>query len=113
MRVIYVAGPFRACNSWEMECNIRRAETVALDVWRAGYVALCPHLNTRFFQGTLPDETWLKGDLEMLSRCDGMVLVAGWEGSAGTIEEIKYARNYGIPVYANVRNLCNQKEWLD
>lgn len=28
MKVIYVAGPFRAPNSWEIEQNIRRAEAL-------------------------------------------------------------------------------------
>ena len=51
--VIYIAGPFRAINSWEVEQNIRHAEEVALEVWRSKAVALCPHTMHRFFQGYL------------------------------------------------------------
>lgn len=29
MKLLYIAGPFRGANSWEMEQNIRRAEEVA------------------------------------------------------------------------------------
>ena len=32
MKVGYIAGPFRGPNSWEIENNIRRAETLALEV---------------------------------------------------------------------------------
>lgn len=68
MRVVYIAGPFRAENAWEIEQNIRRAEEAALELWRAGAAVLCPHTNTRYFQGAAPDHVWLEGDLELLRR---------------------------------------------
>lgn len=36
MRIIYVAGPFRGSNAWEIEQNIRRAEAVGLAVAKVG-----------------------------------------------------------------------------
>ena len=60
MKVVYIAGPFRGPNAWEIEQNIRRAESLALEVWRAGAAALCPYTNTRFFQGAAPDDVWLR-----------------------------------------------------
>jgi len=33
MRVVYIAGPYRAPNAWEIEENIRRAERIALHIW--------------------------------------------------------------------------------
>jgi nucleoside 2-deoxyribosyltransferase len=99
MRLIYVAGPFRAPNSWAIEQNIRRAETVALELWRMGAAVICPHANTRFYQGAAPDEVWLEGDLEMLGRCDAVVLVENWEKSAGTMAERSYAKLHNIPVF--------------
>ena len=71
-KLIYVAGPFRAPNSWEMEQNIRRAEALALEVWKLGLPAICPHANTRFYQGAAPDEVWLEGDIEIMRRCDAV-----------------------------------------
>jgi nucleoside 2-deoxyribosyltransferase len=99
MRMIYVAGPFRANNSWSMEQNIRRAEAIALELWLLGAAVLCPHANTRFFQGAAPDDVWLTGDLEMLGRCDAVVLAENWEKSSGTKAEIDYARLHNIPVF--------------
>ncbi|OFV81968.1 MAG: hypothetical protein A2Y78_00085 [Acidobacteria bacterium RBG_13_68_16] len=99
MIVVYIAGPFRGPNSWEIESNIRRAETLALEVWRAGAAVLCPHTNTRYFQGAAPDEVWLDGDLEMLRRCDAVLLTADWQRSSGARAERAEAIRVGIPVY--------------
>lgn len=98
MKVIYVAGPFRGPNSWEIEQNIRRAETLALEVWRAGAAALCPHTNTRFFKGAADDRVWLDGDLELLARCDAILMTPDWERSSGARAERDFAIERGLPV---------------
>lgn len=101
--VVYIAGPYRAkpnaANQWQQEQNIRRAEEVAHRVWEMGAAALCPHGNSRFFQGSLPDSVWLDGDLAMLNKCDAVLMIAGWEESAGAIAEQQFALDHGIPVF--------------
>ena len=109
MKLIYVAGPFRATNSWDMEANIRRAETLALEVWRAGAAAICPHSNTRFYQGAAPDEVWLDGDLEMVRRSDALVMTPDWERSSGARGEHDLAVGLGIPVFYDIEGL---RIWL-
>ncbi len=100
MRVIYIAGPFRAENAWEVEQNIRLAETAALAVWRYGAVPLCPHTMNRFYQGAASVEVWLKGDLELLRRCDAVLVVGDFTKSVGTREEIRVAtEEMKIPVF--------------
>jgi hypothetical protein len=108
MVVVYVAGPFRGKDSWEMENNIRRAEALALEVWREGMAALCPHANTRFFQGAAPDTTWLEGDLELLRRCDAVLLTRDWARSVGAREEKRFAESLGIPCFQTLEALL---EW--
>lgn len=105
MKVIYVAGPYRGPNAWAIAQNIRRAEELALDVWRLGAVALCPHLNSMHFDGVLPDETWLNGDLELMSRCDAVILAPGWHASSGAQAEVQQARGR-IPVFECLGNLA-------
>lgn len=98
MQVAYIAGPFRAENAWEIEQNIRRAENVALEYWRDGYAVICPHTNTRFFQGAAPDSVWLQGDIEIMRRCDLVVFIPGWELSDGCRAEMDICREEGIHV---------------
>jgi hypothetical protein len=104
--VIYIAGPFRSkkntIDQWEQTQNIRRAEALALEVWRAGHIAICPHLNTLHFQGCLPDEVWLEGDLEIVRRCDAVLLTEGWRNSAGARREVEEARRHGKAVAADL-----------
>ena len=105
MTLVYIAGPFRAPNSWLMEQNIRRAEEYALIAWRMGAAVICPHTNTRFFQGAAPDNVWLEGDLEMVMRCDVVFAIPGWKDSEGAKEEVRTALAMGIPVVHNLEEL--------
>lgn len=105
MKVIYVAGAYRAKTIHGVLSNIRRAEAVAAKVWEAGYVALCPHLNSAFFDGITSDDNFLAGTLELLRRSDGLVLVPGWGESKGTHGELDYCRFHNIPIYKNVEEL--------
>lgn len=105
--VVYVAGPFRGRDAYEIECNIRRAEAVALEVWRLGCAALCPHANTRYFQGAADDAVWLTGDLAMLARCDALVLTPDWARSSGAAAERDFAIRRGLPVFESVDALAD------
>jgi hypothetical protein len=112
MKLIYVAGPFRGPNSWVIECNVREAETMALEVARMGAVPLCPHSMTRFFQGTLPDEYWLEATLEMLRKCDAVVFTARWSQSAGARAENEEAKRLGLPRFFADHGLTALENWL-
>ena len=98
MRLVYIAGPYRGPNTWAIEQNIRRAEDVAAQVWRAGLAAMCPHANSRHMDGITTDENFLAGTLEMLRRCDAVLLVEGWERSSGSRAEVQEAMRLGLPV---------------
>lgn len=109
MRLVYIAGPYRASNNWLIERNVRRAEELALQVWEAGAVGVCPHTMTRYYQGTLPDEVWLAGDLEILRRCDAVLTAPHWHISHGATEEVNEARRLGLPVFDDVASVSR---WL-
>lgn len=99
MTVVYIAGPFRGAHAWAVHQNIERAQAAAYRVWEAGMVALCPHNNTRHFDGTLTDQLWLEGALELMRRCDVVFMVAGWERSAGARAERQRAAACGMQVF--------------
>lgn len=105
MKVIYVAGPFRAATPWRVEQNVRRAEELALEVWKMGHAAICPHTNARFFSGEAPDEVWLEGDLAILKKCDAIIFVEGWKESSGSVVEHKFAVHRGIAFFYDLEDL--------
>ncbi len=109
MKVVYIAGPYRGPNAWDIEQNIRRAEELSLEVWKIGAAALCPHTNTRHFQGAAPDDLWLEGDLEMLRRCDAVLMVPGWQRSQGALAEREEALVRGLQVFYNIGML---RAWI-
>lgn len=112
MKIVYVAGRFNADTHWEVEQNVRRAEALAMEVARLGAMPLTPHCNTRNFHGLsgVTHEFWYEGTLELLRRCDALILVPGWEGSKGTAAEREEAFRKHIPQFHDLRSL---QDWLD
>lgn len=100
MKVIYIAAKYRAKTEWEVAQNIRAEEQAAIFVWQHGAAALCPHKNTAMLGGVpgCPDHVWLRGDSEMLVRCDAVFAIRGWRESTGASEEVEIARMNRIPV---------------
>ena len=110
MKLIYIAGRYRdSRGEYYVRCNIREAERCALFVWQFGGVAICPHKNTAGLGGAynIPDEVWLNGDMEIMSRCDAVWAIPGWDTSEGAMNEVKNAKVWGLPV------LYNQAEVLE
>lgn len=98
--IVYTAGPYRDRDgAYAVQQNIRQAEEVALQLWRAGYTVICPHKNTAMFDGAIPEDAILCGYLEVVQRCDLVVMLPGWELSEGSILEKQIADSEGIPVY--------------
>lgn len=99
MKVVYIAGPFTASDSWRRERNVRRAEELGFIVAGAGAMPLIPHANTRYFDGTMSAQFWYEGTLELLRRCDAVAVCEGYEESKGTKAEIAEAMERGLPVF--------------
>lgn len=110
MRLIYVAGPFSAPTQFEVDANIRRAEELGLEVARLGASPVIPHANTRSLHLQVPQVFMLEATLELMRRCDALVLVEGWQDSQGTRDEMCEAHFLGLPVFYTLFGL---KSWLE
>lgn len=116
--LIYVAGPYRAATRDAIAHNIDAARQIGISAAALGWFPVIPHANTAHMELDLPDlgdEFWLRGTLEMMERCDAVVLVPGWEHSAGTKGEIARADALRIPVFRTLDALptaCAFIEWL-
>jgi nucleoside 2-deoxyribosyltransferase len=101
MKVIYIAGKYRGPTPWAVEQNIRAAEEVAARVIQAGMMPLCPHKNTAHMEGLADDQFFLAGTLELMRRCDAVLLVPNWRDSAGARAEAAEAERMGLPVFGD------------
>ena len=108
-KLVYVAGPYRAATREAVEQNVAAARHVGRLVARMGMMPVMPTVNTAFFDFDFPgesdDQFWLDGTLELMSRCDAVVMVDGWKLSDGAKVEVIEANRIGIPVYMNTSEL--------
>jgi hypothetical protein len=99
--IVYIAGPYRARTIFGVIWNIIRAYLVAVKYWQKGHVCICPHMNSalmNYFRGLNDDNIWLKGDLDILARCDKIVMSGDWLKSSGSRAELDYAIKYRLKV---------------
>jgi len=99
MKLIYISGAYRNATENGLFENIMHAREVAVKLWQENWVVICPHLNTLFMGGVCEEEVWLKGDLEILSRCDGIYLLKNWRESSGAVMEKALAEELGLEIW--------------
>lgn len=112
--VLYVAGKYRGATREAVAANIDKARQVGVLAAAFGWYPLIPHCNTAHMEDALPeagDAFWLGGTLEVMTRCDALVLVPGWEASEGAQAEIAEADRLHIPVYRSPNLLPSASEF--
>lgn len=113
--VIYVAGPYRSSTREGVELNIQAARAVGLLCCRKGWSPIIPHANTGHLDAVDPsigDEFWLASTMELLRRCDAVVLVPGWDRSSGTKAEIEEAQRLDLPIFSSENTLPTGAKFL-
>lgn len=101
MKICYISGPYRGkskiklINKLQVIRNIIQARKVARKLWKQDYAVVCPHSNSAL----MPDNRVMDGYMEILKRCDMIVMIPGWEESAGARFELQGARRWNIKAY--------------
>lgn len=117
MKVVYVAAPFTADTNWGILLNVIEAKKLALSVAKFGAMPMCPHGNTESFHGTMTAEFWYKGTMELLKRCDAIVMHPNWLHSIGCKNEHDYAENNRMKIFYYDKTqgfaFTGFKEWVD
>jgi hypothetical protein len=111
IRVVYVAGAFRAKTQWGIKKNVDKAEEASLMLWKMGYAVICPHTMTKNFQNECPDDVWLDGCLELLRRADAIYMLDNWRFSIGSCEEYRLAQELGLTLMGDVTQDDRFKEY--
>lgn len=107
-RLIYIASPYTV---GDQALNVRRQIEVADELLKRGHIAYCPCLN-HFWHIISPKswETWLKIDLEILSRCDAILRLDGI--SSGADIEVKEGLRLGMPIYYSLEDISNSNSGI-
>ena len=108
MKLVYTAGKYRGGTIWGTRQNIRLAELVMGDLVCMGLSVICPHKNTALMDGIVSPndhEVWLAIDLEMLKRCDAIVMLPNWINSEGAKAELEKAKEWGLDVFFYPRDI--------
>lgn len=117
MKMIYIAGKYTdARGEWYQHLNIELAKRVARHFWKKGdYAVICPHANSAFMGDSSPSnwEMWLEGDLEMIKRCDMIVMLPNYKDSAGALKELAFAQSYNIDITYVEEYAHNTLAWND
>ena len=101
VKLVYVAGRYSASSDRTVEENVEAARAVARLVVAAHPLLfpVVPHQLNAGVEDLGDYEWWLAGTLELMRRCDAVVMVPGWEGSRGACAEREEAHRLGLPVF--------------
>lgn len=92
--IVYVAGPY---TRGDVAQNVARAIEAAHEVIESGHAPYVPHLSHFLHLHKQRDyETWMRIDLQLLSRCDCMIRLVG--ESPGADREQQCAKELRIPL---------------
>lgn len=113
MKLIYVAGRYRSSTPEGVELNIQAATHIGVIASEKGWYPVIPHTNTQHFERLTdkPDEFYLDGTLELMYRCDAVVMVPGWCTSEGAINEHREALERGMAVFECADNLVTVRSF--
>ena len=95
----YLSVPMSAASALQRNRLRFRALETSNRLWEAGVLHYCPPANSPAI-GTsdVPYEDWMAMDLEVLHRCDWILMGEGWMDSKGCKREFNLAMNLGLSV---------------
>lgn len=98
----YICSPYRGATKEEVEKHIKYAKELTRTAWLHGFSVVAPHL---YITNCLDDSNseerkrGLEASLEILKKCDVVLVGQKFGISEGMAVEIKEAEKLGIPVF--------------
>jgi hypothetical protein len=105
MKYVYIAGPYTKDDPVINTANVIRA---ADELASHGYYPYVPHL-TLFWHLIYPHDIrfWYDLDIAWLKKCDCLLRLPG--ESSGADNEVRIAKNLGMPIYYSIEELIENK----
>lgn len=100
--VVYIASPYSHPDPAVRAARHQAAVEALLTAVRIGVSAYVPIAATgNTTADDITHEQWMRFDLPLLARCDALIvlLLDGWQESAGVQMELRAAERVGIPIY--------------
>jgi hypothetical protein len=100
MKTAFISGPYKGkskiwiINRIQRWKNIRAASKYAKYLWKQGFMPICPHLNSKNFDGICDDSRFLQWYIQLIETgvFDIMFMLPGWEKSPGSRDEHEVAK---------------------
>jgi len=99
----YLSAPMSAPDALTRTHHHLAALGVSARLWEAEALHYCPHRNSPQVGTTdVSYESWIAMDLEVLRRCNYILMAGDWNHSPGCRRELAVAMHLGLPVVYTV-----------
>ena len=108
---VYVAGPYSADNVITILDNMRRGMRAGYELLQLGFAPFCCWFDYHFsLQGECFLEQYYEYSMVWLEVADAVLVLPDSENSIGTQNEIKRAKELGIPIFYSIKTLVHFNE---
>jgi len=108
-KLIYISAPLSNIK----EANLPAVIEACNEVLNAEGIPYSPHLATIPLRSEKSRKEWLEIDFFLLTKCDEILFLEGWEESLGCMAEWGFAKGRGIPIcFEAEKGSCSKNEQL-
>lgn len=99
----YLSAPMSAPDALTRQLHHLAARRTSHELWEAEVLHYCPHTNSPAIGSSdVAYESWMAMDLEVIRRCDFVVMSGSWRESPGCRRELAMAMHLGLPIAYSV-----------
>jgi hypothetical protein len=107
---LVISAPYYAKHDYQIRSNIYEASMMAEYYWKLDFNVFCPHMNTAFFGGLIPEEKFLQSCIERIRKADAIAFHPKWKYSNGCKRERIAAWNANIEqFYPNMEDFMKRR----
>ena len=103
-KVYYLAHPYRD----NIRKNHRKCSKIYIELVKKGYILCCPVIRPKWVNRRMSHEFWYEYDLELVRKCDGIILCPGYIHSYGCMLELQEAFRLNLEILSLEECLENE-----